>query len=243
MKKATLELLKDVKGMKENRLFVVDTEKVFEEASDAGMKLKHFIYSDEKEIPVVCAEIEKEKTRRSFIDRFAAVKSNSGFIAVFQAPKYSIEDMFEEERLVILDGVRDPLNAGAIVRSAAAYGINNFICINSVNLLNERAIRASAGNIFRTNWAEGSETEIKLIAERFEIVITDVKEGTDIKKYKPKKDKLAVVLGNESKGVSAFLRKNADAKIKISYPGKVESLNVAAAAAIIFHELAGREVI
>ncbi|HDT15184.1 MAG TPA: RNA methyltransferase [Firmicutes bacterium] len=241
MKKETLELLKDAKRMKENRLFVVDTRKVFDEAAEAGMKLKHFIYSDEKEMPVIPEEIEKEKTRQSFIDRFAAVKSNSGFIAVFQAPKYSAEDMFEEERIVILDRIQDPSNAGAIVRSAAAYGINNFICVNSVNLFNEKAIRASAGNVFRTNRAEGGETELRLLAERFEIVITDVKEGVDIRTYRPKAEKLAIVFGNESKGVSEFLRKNAGAKIKISYPGKVESLNVAAAAAIIFHELAERE--
>ncbi|MEI7640060.1 MAG: RNA methyltransferase [bacterium] len=242
MNKDLMEMLKDKKRMKEEGLFTVDTEKILEEIINRGIEITDFIYCEEA-AEVYTKYAHKLKAaplvvRESYIQRFASVKNHQGFIAVAKAPVNTIKDLSKHERIIVLDNIQEPANLGALIRSGAAFGFRDFLLIDCAYLFNEKTIRASAGAVFSIKYKEAEEKDIKEIKNR-QVIITDVGEGVRLKKALEKMEvPYALVFGNEGRGVSEPFREAATLKIKIEYPGKeIESLNVAASAAIIFYEL------
>lgn len=241
MDKKTLALLKDKKAVKEQGLFIVDTEKILKEAMEAGIEIERFFYSDDEilrgfSVPHNLAE----KTKYSDISRFASVKTHSGFLALCRAPEKPLKDFKSARRIVLLDGIQDPSNIGAIIRSGAAFGFEDYLLINGcAGIFSEKAVRASAGAVFKVNTRAIDIKEAAGLASDYKFMATDVENGTDIKSADIS-GKTVIVFGSEGKGVSREIKELAASRIKINYPGNVESLNVAAAAAVIFFEFSSR---
>jgi TrmH family RNA methyltransferase len=239
-----LELLKDKKALKEKGLFIVDTEKILGEAVGAGFEIAHLLYT-EHALPVVDKYMDRlndgiyETTKASFVDRFANVKTHQGFIAVVRSVNREIKGFSGINAMVLLDTLQDPANVGAIIRSGAAFGFNNFLLKDSANIYGDKAIRASAGAAFRVNYKNVELNELEGLRTDFTFVAADVKNGIDLRRAKGAiKGKYIITLGSEGQGISEEVKKLCDLKININYSGTVESLNVAAAAAIIFYEMA-----
>ena len=236
MDKKTQLLLKDKKAMKDEGYFIVDTEKILEEVLDAGIKAERFFY-DNKQIaekfPALIPVAEKVKSND--ISRFASVKTPAGFLALCRAPQKTLNDIKTAHNIILLDGIQDPSNLGAIIRSGAAFGFNAYLLTNGcAGLYIEKTIRASAGAVFKVNTKTISVEEAADFAREYSFFVTDVHDGIDIKKVKIE-GKTVLVFGSEGMGVSEDIKKLSKNKIKIHYPGDVESLNVAAAAAVIFY--------
>ena len=139
----------------------------------------------------------------------------------------------------ILDDIQDPGNLGAIIRSAVAFGIDTLILSNeTVDLYNEKVIRASEGMIFKLNYKRGNlEEEItNLKGLNYQIWGTDVADGTDLKSIK-KESKLAIIIGNEGKGMNERYKDLCDKLINIRINPNCESLNASVAASIIFYQI------
>ncbi len=243
MRKDIQELLKDKKKMKEQGLFTVDTEKVLEEVLQLGFEVLYFFYSEQGE-PILNKfgrqlNEKAEKVKPGYIDRFASVKTHRGFVAVIKAREQEIANIEGKKALVLLDNIQDPSNMGAVLRSGIAFGFTDYIFLNCAYAYNEKTIRASAGTVFLTGFTEATETTLKKLKENFKFIVTDVASGEPVESAKKKAgDKFVLVLGNEGQGVSPEIAKLADINVKINYPNKsVESLNVAAAAAILFYGL------
>ncbi len=243
VRREMLEILKDKKALKDAGMFIVDTEKILGEAIAAGFQIKYFFYSEKGGwvYDKHGSGIDFEKvdfTKDSYIDRFASVKTHQGFLAVVQVENRAITDLAAMDKAVLLDNIQDPANVGAILRSGCAFGFTNYLLINSASIYSEKTIRASAGAAFQVFTRAVEEKDIKDLKGQFKIAATDVKIGVDVASLKKElSGKYILILSNEGQGISPGLGKIADVRVKINYPGKVESLNVAAAAAIMFYEL------
>ncbi len=151
-------------------------------------------------------------------------------------------------RITVLDGVVNPTNVGAIVRSAAALDIDAILFTKDcADPLYRRAIRVSMGNIFNIPWTIISNDRLKNMDELkslgFETVSMALCEnsiGIDDSRLL-NADKLAIIMGTEGEGLSDEVIKASDHTAKIPMSNGVDSLNVAAASAVIFWELSKRK--
>ena len=151
-----------------------------------------------------------------------------------------IENNFDiaGNRVLLLDDIQDPGNLGTIIRSSVAFNITDIVLSNNtVDLYNDKVVRASQGMIFKINIIR--EDLIKVINElknkNYTILGTDVNNGVDaseivIQKY-------ALVMGNEGQGVKEEIKKLCDKNIYIEMNKSCESLNVGVATSIIIYEL------
>jgi len=142
--------------------------------------------------------------------------------------------------VVVLAGLQDPGNLGAIVRSAEAFGATGVVCLpGTVSAWNAKAVRASAGSVFRMPLLAASVEECfpRLHAGEVAIWATlpgRAKAANEVNLAKP----AAFIIGSEGSGLAGDLIARADAAITIPCPGPVESLNAAVAASVLLYEAA-----
>ena len=175
----------------------------------------------------------------------AATETSQGVIALVKPPVWRLEQLFRDRPLVVvLDGVQDPGNAGAIARSAEAFGATGiFFLKGSVSPFNAKTLRASAGSLFRLPFLHGVETPEALAAcERHRL---DLYAGVPPRIARPDAPARApaevdltrpcgFVTGSEAHGVS---EEWCAAACGLTIPtAGVESLNAAVAAGILLYE-------
>ncbi|MDE5539225.1 MAG: RNA methyltransferase [Bacilli bacterium] len=139
----------------------------------------------------------------------------------------------------ILDNIQDPGNLGAIIRSAVAFNIETIVLSpDTVDLYNEKVIRASEGMLFHLNFVRGDIKEIikNLKNSGYKIYGTNVENGTNLKEINFE-GKTGIIIGNEGRGMKKELESYCDNLINIPISDSCESLNAAIAASIIFYEL------
>lgn len=142
-------------------------------------------------------------------------------------------------KIVILDGVQDPGNAGTIIRSAVAFDIDTIIFSkDSVNPYNEKVLRSTGGMIYNINIIiDDVENQIKKLKQKgIKIIGTSLQKSislTDVEKT----DKYAIILGNEGNGVRKEVLDLCDQIIRIDMNSKCESLNVGVGAGIILYHI------
>lgn len=161
-------------------------------------------------------------------------------------PRPIAEVVAQARRIVIIDGVVDTTNIGAIFRSAAALGIDAVLLTpNSCDPLNRRSIRVSMGSVFLVPWtwtadAENYQDALRRLGfETAAMALTDKSVSIDAPILRPI-SKLAIIMGTEGEGLPAATIAGADHVVRIPMSHNVDSLNVAAAAAVAFWELRAR---
>ena len=182
------------------------------------------------------------ETETVAIEKLSETLSPQGIVAVadYVATNLEKQDLVEANFVVVLSNVRDPGNAGAIIRVADAAGADLVIFAGTcVDPHNGKVVRASAGSIFNVKVRQSddvAETLTDLVSINHNVFITDGKSETQWKDVDLKKP-LAWVLGNEAWGVSDL---DAPVGQRVSIPiyGRAESLNVATAAALCLYETA-----
>ena len=165
--------------------------------------------------------------------------NHQGIILEVNDYEYSyIDDILDSKIIVILDHLEDPHNFGAIIRTCEAAGIKSIIIPKDRSVkVNATVMKTSAGTLENVNISMVSNlvsTIKKLKDNGFWIIGTDM-EGTDYKKI-DYTGKIALVIGNEGKGISKLVEKNCDFMAKIPMYGKVNSLNASVAAALVIYE-------
>ncbi len=168
----------------------------------------------------------------------SSTETSQGVLTLVRPPEWRLEQLFPEGCLVVvLDGLQDPGNAGAILRAAEAFGATGVAALKgTVSLYNPKAVRASAGSLFRLPLVTGLEQAGALAAFR--------QRGLDLYAATPAGERVlgeadlrrdcALIIGSEGRGVSRGLRAAAlDLRIPTS---GVESLNAAMACAVLLYE-------
>ncbi len=236
----------------EKGLFIAESPKVIERALDAGyepvsclMEKRHIegegreILERIKDVPVFCAEFD-------VLTQLTGFKLTRGMLcAMRRKPLPNVREICKNKsRIVILDKVMNPTNVGAIIRSAAALGMDGVILTPGCSdPLYRRAARVSMGTVFQIDWtflSDDSLEEIKALG--FKTAAMALKDNTlsinDPRLAQEKK--LAVIMGTEGDGLSDSTIAECDFTVKIPMYHGVDSLNVAAASAVAFYQLGNK---
>jgi TrmH family RNA methyltransferase len=173
------------------------------------------------------------------IERISDTVTPQPVLAVVGFSPAVLEDIREATMVVVCVDVRDPGNAGTMIRTADAAGVDAVVCCDgTVDPTNPKTVRASAGSIFHTPVVVGGEAGAVLRALRSRGMITvgtDVHGGSDYAGFDWCR-RVALVVGNEASGLGSSVQQELDESISIPMVGRAESLNVSVAAAIICFE-------
>ncbi len=164
--------------------------------------------------------------------------------ALIEPPRWDWPDLLNQNQkkplILVLAGIQDPGNLGTILRSAEAFGASGVVSLpGTVSAWNPKAVRASAGSVFRIPLLPASADECfkrlrKSGAKILATTVRDAQPANLVDLAVP----IAMLIGNEGNGLPQDLADRADATITIPCPGPVESLNAAVAAAVLLYEAA-----
>ena len=168
----------------------------------------------------------------------SSTESPQGVIALVEPPAWTLDQVLRGQSLVaVLDGIQEPGNAGAILRAAEAFGASGAVFLKgTVTPYNAKAMRASAGSIFRLPCVAGLEESVLLAAleqKRVTLYAAVPSAGASLATA-DLTQKCAFVIGSEGRGIRAGLTRKTSS-ISIPTTG-VESLNAAVAAGILLYE-------
>ncbi len=144
---------------------------------------------------------------------------------------------------IVCDGVADPGNLGAIIRTARGLGCEGIVLTGDTDPGSRRVVEASRGAVLRVSahrFADGRVAVTALRAEGWTVVAMDGRGERDLGDVAVPAGPVAVVVGNETEGLGAAVRSAADVLVAIGLAGDVESLNVAVAAGIALYTLRSR---
>jgi TrmH family RNA methyltransferase len=234
----------------ERRLFLADGPKAVEGALTAGAVVEVFATTaalDEYAALVAAAP-------RSWVvdDRALASLSDSvspaGIVAVCSFVDVPLAQALSAAAgpvglVTIAAEVRDPGNAGTLVRTSDAFGADAVVLAGqSVDLHNPKTVRASVGSVFHLPVAQEPDPEAAVAGARAAGLVVLAADGAGELSLDDAGDVLAGpcawLFGNEARGLPAELAAQADHRVRIPIPGRAESLNLATAAAVCLHESA-----
>lgn len=241
---------------KQGGFFIAESPKVIERALNAGyepismlMEEKH-ITGDAAFLIQRCPNLPVYTAPRSVLEQLTGYKLTRGVLCAFKRkePDSLEQAIAGAHRVAVLENIADASNVGAIFRSAAALGIDAvLITPQCADPLNRRCLRVSMGNVFMTKWArigtkasdwpekgmsELNRLGFKTLSMALRNNSVDINDSALLAQ-----EKLAILLGTEGDGLLPQTIDSSDYVVKIPMRPGVDSLNVAAAAAVIFWEL------
>lgn len=232
-------------------IFIAESPKVIRVALDAGYEPvallceKRHIDGDAADIVERCADIPIYTGERELLAALTGYMLTRGVLcAMRRGTQRTVQEVCEKaRRVVVIDGVVDTTNIGAIFRSAAALGIDAVLLTrSSCDPLNRRAVRVSMGSVFLVPWT-WLDTPIESLGEigfrTAAMALTDDSVSIDDEQLM-NEEKLAIIMGTEGDGLAHEVICAADYVVRIPMAHGVDSLNVAAAAAVAFWQLRAR---
>lgn len=206
----------------QQKLFLVEGYHLYEEAKKSNI-IKHVLTTDKtivgNNIVYVTEQIIKKISDNPSAQNVVTVCEN----------KFS-QDI--TDKVLILEKLQDPGNLGTLLRSALAFGFKTIVLDNCVDYLNPKVLRSTQGAIFKLSIIK--QDTLTFINENpdYEVYGTALN-GTELSSLKPTK-KVALILGNEGKGLSSKVMDKTTVNITIPIK-EIESLNVSVAGSIIMH--------
>lgn len=195
-----------------------------------------------RNIPVTCKD-------KSYLDHVSGGSVHQGIAAFCAAYGYvTIDDLIANNTtanlILMLDGITDPHNLGALIRTAHCLGVKGVVIPeNRAAAVTATVIKSSAG---AAHWLPVTR-EINLtrtidyLKERgFWIYGADADQGTDVNQFADA-GPVCLVMGSEGRGIRPLIRKKCDFLLSIPMAGKLHSLNVSVAAGIILYEMARKQ--
>lgn len=193
----------------------------------------------EESYRVLQNELPKYELEDGLLKELSGTESPQGVVAVVRKHTYRLEDL-STDFIVISDGIQDPGNLGSIIRTADAAGAGAVILLKgTVDLYNDKTLRATMGSIFHLPILQVDSFEElvqQLTKEGFEIYASNLERSQGLYQCSFL-GKVAIVIGNEANGMPDAHLALATHKVRIPMPGSAESLNAAAAAAVMIYEV------
>jgi len=232
----------------------IEGPKLIEEALRAGLRVKTIFVaqgdrvSDHASEQILEALTLPQETEilhlpKKLLDQALATETPQSIAALIEPPQWSWEQLLSSRRnsvafVIVLAGLQDPGNLGTILRSAEAFGVTGVVSLpGTVSAWNTKAVRASAGSVFRVPLiaAEIDECIPRLHGAGLAIFAA-LSQGAQQAHSADLARSVALIIGNEGNGVPGALAACADSTITIPFPGPVESLNAAVAASVLLYE-------
>lgn len=235
----------------ERGVFVAESPKVIRVALDAGYEPlallceRRHLTGDAADIVERCHTLPVYTGPRELLARLTGYVLTRGVLCAMRRPQpvAAAEVCRGARRVVVIDGVTDTTNIGAIFRSAAALGIDAVLLTRqSCDPLNRRAVRVSMGSVFLVPWAwvDDAVADVRALGFRTAaMALTESSITPDAPQLKAE-PRLALLMGTEGDGLAPRVIAEADYVVRIPMAHGVDSLNVAAASAVIFWELRSR---
>jgi RNA methyltransferase, TrmH family len=177
---------------------------------------------------------------RAVFEKMSYRENPDGWLAIFPIPSITLDDLTltKTPLLIVAESIEKPGNFGAILRTADAAHVDAvLLCDPRMDTWNPNVVRASRGAVFSVPVVETDNTSaLQWLKERKMQVLAATPSAevayTDVDMRQP----VAIAVGTEDEGLTDFWMSNADIKVKIPMMGKVNSLNVSVATALIVYE-------
>lgn len=241
-------LLKKSKERKEQKAFVVEGKKMFEELLPRRDLLKKAFFSESyvsehyPEGLEGIIDIPYEIVAEQVFCQVSETVTPQGVLAIAAMPEYSLEQMLSSDRektLLLLEDLRDPGNLGTILRTAEAADVAGVILTKeSVDVYNPKVIRSTMGAVFRVPfvYADDFFGLLEMLKERGVHLLAAHLQGNKPFTEADYGGSCGILIGNEAKGLSERAAELATEKVVIPMAGRTESLNAAVAAALLMYE-------
>jgi TrmH family RNA methyltransferase len=241
----SLLALEKPRERRKQQLFIIEGKKEIGLALEAGYKIGNLFFCEDiisiQELASLgVSEKFLARVTKDVFDKIAVRENSGGVIAVAEMKVHSLDQIKLKKNplLLILEGVEKPGNLGAILRTADAAGVDAvIICDPQTDFYNPNVIRSSVGCLFTTQTASASseETIAWLKKNNIAIYCTYLKASKHYHLINYEKPS-AIVMGTEATGLSDIWVKNSDANIIIPMGGKIDSMNVSTATAVVVFE-------
>ena len=241
----SLLALEKPRERRKQQLFVIEGKKEIGLALEAGYKIGNIFFCDDI---ITVEEVSKlfsdDKllipVSKDVFDKLAVRENSGGMIAVAEQKLHTLDriTLSNNPLVLVLESVEKPGNLGAILRTADASGVDAvIICDPQTDFYNPNVIRSSIGCIFTKQVAAATseETINWLKKNNIQIYCTYLK-ASKLYHLTDYTQPSAIVMGTEATGLSDMWVKNSDANIIIPMQGKIDSMNVSTAAAVVVFE-------
>ena len=225
----------------ETGLFIAEGKKIFLEAPRALIEKVIVSESFEKNNAGFLKFADHETVTDSLFAKMSDTKTPQGIMTLFRKPSYEEKDLISRKKkifLVILEDLQDPGNVGTIIRSAEGAGVSGIILGKGcADVFQPKVIRSTMGSVFRVPflYEEDLSATVDRLHENKICVYGSYLSGAEIYTDADYTKSCAVIIGNESRGMSRELAEKCDRLIRIPMEGKLESLNAAVAASLIMY--------
>jgi TrmH family RNA methyltransferase len=244
--KNLLKLQEKARERRKQGLFLIEGKREISLALAANYEFESILYvpdliSEQEILHLFNENVNKIEISKEVYQKLAYRDSTEGIIAVTKAKEFSLKNIqFKNEYPLILvaESIEKPGNIGAILRTADAANVDAvFIADPKSDLYNSNIIRASIGCVFTNQIAVGSSKEIIafLKEKNIDIFAATLQNSNEYHKENYK-NAAAIAVGTEATGLSEIWRENATQNINIPMQGKIDSMNVSVAAAIVIFE-------
>jgi len=233
-----LKKLNQKKYREQYSSFLVENFKTITDAQQAGYRFESLFVTDDffsKNMKVFSSMgFDKLFKIDNNINKvFSNLDTPSGVCAVYKKQNKPADF---SKPIIYLNGINDPGNLGAIIRSAIAFGLDNIIVDEKcADIFNSKTINAAKDAIFKINISYDKNFDlIKELKGKMKIFSTCLEKGKGMNVLRGQKN-FCLVLGSEAHGVDEKIINQSDDCIKIKMSNNIDSLNVSSAASIIFH--------
>jgi len=241
------------RGKDEKDCFFLEGPHLLESALAAGIRLKALYVSEQASKSEGLRSVLNSAAKRSvpehlvsdrIMEKIADTESPQGIAAIAERPARSLSEIevHSDSFILICDSIQDPGNLGSLIRSADAAGFSAVILLpGSCDPYAPKVLRSTAGSIFNLPVVMSTLAELRawLNKNGIRLAVADAHKGRSLFEADIA-GPLAIALGSEAHGIGEGLKAAADLMVSIPLLGKAESLNVAAAGAVIMFEAARR---
>lgn len=237
-----IQSLKQTKFRKENKMFVVEGNKLVSELLASNFNVENILITESwmEKFPEMASSLKYyEIVNAKQMEQMSSMVTPPGIIATAHTPSYNINpENAANEIILALDGINDPGNLGTMIRTADWFGINKIVCSNDcADAWQAKTIQSTMGSIFRI---QIMETDLREFLSNINAPIYGaLMEGENIFTKKIEKKNGVIIIGSESHGIRKDVLPLVTSPIHIprGKGSQTESLNASIAAAIIIAEV------
>lgn len=219
--------------------FLLEGYKCIEEAFDAGLELEYVFVLKEKIEEYLYLGACLISTSNPVLKKISTTDSAPDAVVVARKKLYSVEDLKNAKKVVLLENIKDLGNLGTVLRSSVAFGADAVVLYGKecADLYNPKCVRSTVGNLWKIPVVYLDDfVVLRELFGNFERIATLPRAKKFLKECKVKAP-LLVMFGSEADGLSNELIEFSTKHVKIEMSDRVESLNLSVSCAVVLYEL------